>query len=153
MESDWVKMFDFHDWQLKRALPKSEVAHVIRSCGRLLLPKHMDKLLAPFKDPMSRDDFVAAMKTAVEGEPSEKDLLPALQAFDGKDCGELSRFEVTQIFCHMGEKIPTADVEKLLDGATFIDKDKANINGLHKWLTRPARSVKVTTDELLTLAK
>jgi Ca2+-binding EF-hand superfamily protein len=152
MEAEWTKVFDLHDVDRKKTLPKSEVAHVIRSCGRLLLPSKMDALLAPFPAAMSRDDFVAAMKAPVEGEVKETDLLSALMAFDTRDCGELTRFETTQIFCHMGEKIPLGDVDKVLDGGDFWKQDRANIKGLHKWLTRPAKGIRIANDELRAFA-
>jgi Ca2+-binding EF-hand superfamily protein len=149
MESDWVKIFDLHDRSKAGKLPKDEVACVIRSCGRLLLPKQMDKLLEPFGATIARDDFVKAMKTAVDGEHSESDILPALLAFDSRDTGELTRFEIIQFLCHMNEKITTAEADQLLEGGNFWKaQDKADIKLFHAWLTRPARAVKVSSDAM-----
>lgn len=122
----------------------------------MLLPGQMTKLLTPFPDPMTKDDFIRAMNTPLDGEPKEKDLLPALQAFDTKDCGDLTKFEVLQIFCHMNEKMPLADVERILEGGAFwtgSQSDKANIAGLHKWLTRPAKAIAIPNAEVAALAK
>uniref|UniRef100_A0A7S1W8Z2 EF-hand domain-containing protein n=1 Tax=Neobodo designis TaxID=312471 RepID=A0A7S1W8Z2_NEODS len=151
MESDWVRIFDLHDRAKAGSLPKAEVACVIRSCGRLLLPKQMDTLLEPYGAQVSRADFVKAMGTPVEGESKDSDILPALLAFDNRDTGELTKFEILQFLCHMNEKITTAEAEQLLEGGTFWKaggQDKADIKLFHEWLTRPARAIKVSSDAM-----
>src|SRR3989338_10852559 len=104
-ESEWSKLWDVYDHEIKRALPKAIVATIMRSCGRLLLKDQMDALLKRFPDPMSKQNFIEAMNENVSGEPKEKNLLTALQAFDVKEQNDLSRLEIQQMLTTMNEKL------------------------------------------------
>jgi Ca2+-binding EF-hand superfamily protein len=155
MENDWLRIFDLHDRNKSGSLPKAEAACVIRSCGRLLLPKQMDALLQGYGASVSRDEFLKAMKAPAEGEFQETDILPALLAFDSRDSGELTKFEIIQFLCHMNEKITMPEAETLLEGGNFWKsdaQDKADIKKFHEWLTRPPRSIKVSSASMNAIA-
>lgn len=140
-DAELNKLWQVFDIELKRALPKSTIAIMMRAQGRLLLKDQMDTLLKRFPDPMTRENFIEAMRESVSGEPKEKNLLTALQAFDVKEQNDLSRLEIAQMLTTMNEKITKEEFEKLMDGYKFQDGDRANIDDFFKYLTRPLRSI------------
>lgn len=112
-EAEWLFTFDLHDPQLKRALPKSEIVHVVYSCGKLVVRSALDQVLAGYPDPVPRDKFAALMRE-VPDSAQDKDIQPALAAFDSKETGLLSRIEVQGIFTAMDEKISKEDYDRLM---------------------------------------
>jgi Ca2+-binding EF-hand superfamily protein len=145
-EADWTAIFDLHDAGMRGVLPKDEVSHVIRSCGRMLLPTQMTELLSKFPSSMSKAHFLEAMRLPVSGEPSEKDVLPALRAFDTKENGELSRFELNQIFTNMEQKLTLEQVSELTKGSPAItgaNQEKIDIQKFYEWISRPASDINV----------
>lgn len=148
MEEEWVRTFNLHDPAKRHALPKSEIAHVIRSCGRLLTPAQMKDLLAPYNDAgLTREQFVELMRRPVDG-PQGRDLLTALQAFDSKETGLLNRQDVIQMFTAAADKLPLNEVERILNGAPFNSEDNIPINALYDHLTQPYKVLKVTPSEV-----
>ena len=140
-EAEWSKLWDVYDYEIKRALPKSTVATIMRACGRLLLKDQMDTLLKRFPDPMTKQNFIEAMGESVSGEPKEKNLLTALQAFDVKEQNDLSRLEIQQMLTTMNEKLTKDQFESLLADFKFNENDRANIDVFFKYLTRPVKSI------------
>jgi Ca2+-binding EF-hand superfamily protein len=142
-----LKVFDLHDINYEKRLSKREVANVLRTCGRLSTPKEMDEFLKTFSDPMTRSEFVDLVKSLKAG-PKENDLLVALQAFDHKELGTLSRVEVSSIFTQMTEKISTEELKAVLDGMTFGADDRIAIATLVGRLMAPTASMRVPTEEV-----
>ena len=138
-EAEWGKVYDLFDPTLKRTIPKASAAIALRACGRLLLKDQMDALLKRFPDPMTKPQFLEAMSETVSGEPKEKNLLTAFQAFDVKEQNDLSRLEVQQMLCTMNEKITKEEFETVTEGLKFTENDRVNIDDLFKWVTRPLR--------------
>ena len=148
-EADWVRVFDLHDTTMSGALPKAEAATVLRSCGRLLLPHQMDALLGKFPASMTKDHFLEAMRTPASGEADEKDVLPALRAFDNKECGSLTRFELNQIFCGTEHKLSADEMAQLSAGSTAIDGDNVDIVKFHEWMARAPENTKVEIADMI----
>ena len=148
-EADWVKVFDLHDTTMSGALPKAEAGTVLRSCGRLLLPEQMTTLLQKYPSSMTKEHFLEAMRTPVAGEADEKDVLPALRAFDNKECGVLTRFELNQIFCNMEHKLSADEMNALAHGSPAIENDKVDIIKFHEWMARPAEGTKVEIADMI----
>ena len=141
-----MRIFDLHDVARKRSLSKKEVANVLRTCGRLATHKEMETLLASYSDPMSKTDFTELVHGLKPG-PKESDLLVALQAFDHKELGTLSRVEVSSIFTQMTEKIAPSDLEAVLEGLPFAD-DRVPITALVAKLMTPMSNIRVPFSEV-----
>jgi Ca2+-binding EF-hand superfamily protein len=140
-EAELKRLWAVFDQDIKRALPKATIATMMRAGGRLLLKDQMDALLKRFPDPMTREQFVEAMNEAVSGEPKEKNLLTALQAFDVKEMNDLSRLEIQQMLTTMNEKLSKEDFDLVMEKFEFKDGDRANIDDFFKHLTRPLRTI------------
>lgn len=145
-ESDALAIFDLHDPQKKRSLPKSEIAFVLRSAGRMLTDAQMKDLLAPYGKDVSRSEFAELLRKVPDG-PNARDLLVAFQSFDTKETGLLSRSEIVSILTTMNEKIPTLDAERLVAGAKFQSDDTIAIQALVDHLVQSHRTLKVTVSE------
>ena len=150
---EWGKIFDAHDIRMERRLPKMEVQHCVRSCGRLLLPAQMRKLLDKYGEPMTRSDFLDAMKTPIEGEPKPKDIGPAFSAFDARENGMLTRHDLSQIFTSMTEKITPAELEEVLKGFKPVDGGKGKgelypVEALTAHFTMDAKKMRVSSDDV-----
>ena len=143
---DYLKVFDLHDTTRSRKLSKQSVTCVLRSCGRFLLPKDAATLLAPFPDPMTREQFIDLTKGLKEGQ-KEKDLAVAFQAFDYKELGTLNKTDLTQIFTQMQEKITSEELEILLGDLPF-QQDRVAIPAIAKQFMVPFASIKVPLDEI-----
>lgn len=142
-----LKVFDLHDVEYRKLLPKREIANVLRTCGRLATQKEMDELLKPYTDPMTRLDFTELVSTLKAG-PKESDLLVAIQAFDHKELGTLSRVEVSSIFTQMTERVTQAELNAVLDGMAFGPDDRVAISSIVAKLMTPTASVKVPINEV-----
>jgi Ca2+-binding EF-hand superfamily protein len=140
-EAELNRLWKVFDVDIKRALPKATIAVMLRASGRLLLKDQMDALLKRFPDPMNCAQFIEAMNEGVSGEPKEKNLLTALQAFDVKEQNDLSRLEIMQMLTTMNEKITKEDLELLMEGCKFDGGDRANIDDFFKHLTRPLKTI------------
>jgi Ca2+-binding EF-hand superfamily protein len=140
-EAELSRYFELYDIQRTRTIAKAHAAAVLRSCGRLLLPDQMAQLLRKYPDQMTKSNVAEAMQESVNGEPKEKNLLTALQAFDGKEQNDLSRAEIFSMLCSMNEKITAPDLEMILKGLAFDKNDRVSIDELFKWMTRPVSSL------------
>jgi Ca2+-binding EF-hand superfamily protein len=142
-----LKVFDLHDADYRRVLPKKEVANVLRTCGRLATQKEMDELLKTYADPVARSDFIELVKSLKPG-PKEGDLLVALQAFDHKELGTLSRVEVSSIFTQMTERVSPQELTAVLEGLAFGADDRVAIPLVVAKLMAPMTSVRVPISEV-----
>lgn len=142
-----LQTFDLHDISYSRSLPLKEVANVLRACGRLATVKEMDELLKPYSDPMSRSQFAELVASLKPG-PKESDLLTAIQAFDHKELGTLSRVEVSTIFTQMNEKLTSAELDGIMADLPFGSDDRVPIEAIVKRLMMPVRQIKVPPSEV-----
>lgn len=142
-----LQVFDLHDVSLTKSLSKKEVANVLRTCGRLATPKEMEALLKPLPEVVSRTEF-AELVNSLKAGPRDSDLLTALQAFDHKELGTLSRVDVTTIFTQMNEKVTHQELEGILKSLPFGADDRVGIDVLVKKLLTPFKSINVPPNEV-----
>ena len=149
MLQEFLKVFDLHDAAHTHSLPKVEVATVLRSCGRFMLPKEMDVVLRSLPDPVPRDQFAELVKSLKEG-PKEKDLVAALQAFDYKDLNSLTQFEFRNILVSMTEKMSKDDSEQVMATIPWPkdEKNGAPLQAIHAALMTPHTSYRVPNDDV-----
>ncbi len=143
---DYLKVFDLHDTTRSRKLSKVHITCVLRSCGQFLLPKDATALLAPYGDPLTREQFAELTKSLKEP-PKEKDLTLAFQAFDYKELGTLNRIDIAQILTQMQEKITADDLQAVLADMPF-QQDKVPITSISKHLMAPLASIKVPLEDI-----
>lgn len=142
-----LQTFDYHDAQYKRALPKKEVACVLRSCGRIATVKEMEALLKPYGDVITRSEF-SELAAKLPAGPKESELLTALQAFDHKELGTLTKVEVNSIFCQMTEKISTAELDAVLGDLEYSADGRVSIDVIAKKLLAPVKTLKIRPQDV-----
>mmetsp|Transcript_5588 Transcript_5588/g.6036 ORF Transcript_5588/g.6036 Transcript_5588/m.6036 type:complete len:157 (+) Transcript_5588:55-525(+) len=142
-----LQVFDLHDTQIARQLPKCEIANILRTCGRIATPNEMQILLQGLPEVVTRTEFAELVSSMKPG-PRDTDLFTAMQAFDHKESGSLSKVEVTTIVSQMNEKVSANDVNLLLKSLPFDSEDRISIDTLVRKLLTPHRAIQVPLQEV-----
>eukprot|EP00759_Apiculatamorpha_spiralis_P057049 PhF_6_TR837/c0_g1_i1/m.1263/K02183/CALM; calmodulin len=148
-EATWRLYFSMFDLDNSGSVSKQDIKDIIRICGRHYTNTQLDLATQELPDKVTVDKFLSYMRNSVYKGPSDKDLLTALQAFDLRESGELSRADLLTALTTMSDKLSNAEAEEILKALTFGEKDSVSIPVIQDtFLLHPAQ-IKCTVNDVL----
>lgn len=146
-EAQWKEVFGLYDLDKDGKLSKAEFMAAVRVLGRRHTIDQMNDKVKNFGELISYDTFFGFMCDPYTG-PTKDDLKNALRAFDGKDSGELTLPQLQSLLTTMGDKLPLAEIQPVLDAVPNV-QGRVRIADLVEFLTPPVPSSKPNVPELM----
>lgn len=144
---DWTNTWNLFDDRKTGFVTPIDLKHIMRSLGRRYTETEFKDLLPPLPNPIPYETFVQLMQQPYIG-PTEDDLLTALRAFDGSDCGSLKMAELITLLSSLGEKMPESEVRQLLAELQTDEDGKVSIEEIARFLCTPVPTVTPEIQEL-----
>lgn len=146
-EKQWKDVWSLYDSDKDGKITKGEFMSAVRVLGRRYTQAQMDEKMRNFGNVIDWESYFGFLCDPYTG-PTKDDLVNALRAFDGKDCGELTVAQIQSMLTTMGDKMG-ADEAGIIVKNLPAAHGKVRIDDLIAYLTPAVPSTNPNIAEIL----